>query len=248
MADEQVQQPQPEKPPEAAPAKKGGMMSYIMLGGGFVVVMVVAIVVTMLLMGGSKQPAASDSGAEAANTQEPAPTPDRPSPRKMATDDSLADSLMDSDPAILDQIKDNLAMLDYKPTEAELAEEESQVSVEDSIQKANWFRKEQARLNKRKDSLDAREKKLVALDQEVSQKITRIEKVQSTRIANLARLYDDMDAEAVAKLMANLDDATVVSILPRMKNKNASAVLALFPAQRAARISKQLITIAGDDQ
>jgi hypothetical protein len=36
----------------------------------------------------------------------------------------------------------------------------------------------------------------------------------------------------------------VIAILPKMKTKNASEVLQLLPAQRAARLSKQLITIA----
>ncbi len=248
MTDEQVQQPQAEQPQEAAPAKKGGMMTYIMFGGGFVILMTIAIAVTLLLIGGGKQSGTSEPGAEAATAQHSAQTPVNPTAHETATQDSLSDASAEEDPAVLDEIKANLALLDYKPTESELAEEEVAVSVEDSIQKANWFKKEQARLDKRQDSLDAREKKLVELDREVSQKISRIEQTESTRIANLARLYDDMEPQAVAKLMANLDDATVISILPRMKNKNASQVLALFPSQRAARLSKQLITIAGDDQ
>jgi flagellar motility protein MotE (MotC chaperone) len=245
VTDEQVQQPQAEQPQEAAPVKKGGMMSYIMLGGGFVVVMAVAIAATLFLMGGGDKAASNgDTHGETAHTEQVAKMP--------AGDASHASDSTDvpvaENPAILDEIEANLAMLDYQPTEAEIAEEEAAVSVEDSIKKANWFAKEQDRLDKREDSLNAREKKLVALDREVSKKVTKIEQAESERIVNLARLYDGMDPRAVAKLMANLDDATIVSILPRMKNRNASQVLAMFPAQRAARLSKQMITIAGDGQ
>ena len=42
------------------------------------------------------------------------------------------------------------------------------------------------------------------------------------------------------------DDATVVSILPRMKQQSAARVLQIIPAERAARLSKKMMTIAGD--
>jgi flagellar motility protein MotE (MotC chaperone) len=71
-----------------------------------------------------------------------------------------------------------------------------------------------------------------------------IEKAESTRITQLAKLYDGMDARAVAQLMANLDDLTIVSILPRMKQQNAARVLQMIPAKRAARLSKKMMTIA----
>ena len=60
----------------------------------------------------------------------------------------------------------------------------------------------------------------------------------------LAKLYDGMQAPAVAQLMANLDDNTIVQLLPKMNAKQASAVLALMPPQRAAKLSKQMMTIA----
>ena len=92
--------------------------------------------------------------------------------------------------------------------------------------------------------LDARQRELDITDKKVSQKLLKLEQAESTKISNLAKLYDGMDPRAVAKLIANLDDATVVSILPRMKLKNASTVLALMPAKRGARLSKKMITIA----
>ena len=247
MTDEKTKDPKAEQPQEAAPAKKGGMTSYIVLGGIFVVVMAVAIGVTLFMFGGGGETASTaDSSAVPAKTEKAEKPPTgAESHDPHATGESEDVSLADN-PELLDEIKANLELLDYMPSETEIAEEEAAMSVEDSLKKVDWFKQEQARLDKRESEISGREKKLFALDKEVTKKITRIEQAESTRIANLARLYDDMDPQSVAKLMASLDDATVVSIIPRMKNKNASQVLALMPSQRAARLSKQMITIAGD--
>jgi flagellar motility protein MotE (MotC chaperone) len=130
------------------------------------------------------------------------------------------------------------------PGEEEIAGEEAGMTVEDSIEAVNWLEAEKAKLAERTNELDAREKQLNVLDSKVSQKITRLEQAESARISKLAKLYDGMEARSVARLIANLDDDTVVALLPRMKLKNASSVLALMPPVRAARLSKQMITIA----
>ncbi len=116
----------------------------------------------------------------------------------------------------------------------------------DSIRIVEWIEAQEAEIAQRKAELDVLEKELDRRERSVDQKITRLEQVESSRTGNLARLYDGMDARAVANLMANLDDETVLSILPRMNTKNASAVLTLLPPRRAAKLSKELITITED--
>ena len=153
-------------------------------------------------------------------------------------------AFLEQDESVLEANMANLEVLDYVPGENELTEDQTSMSVEDSIEAVNWLENEKAKLAEREKELDAKEKRLNILDGKVSQKIVRIEQAESTRISKLAKLYDGMDARAVAKLIANLDDETVVSLLPRMKLKNASSVLALMPPPRAARLSKQMITIA----
>lgn len=164
----------------------------------------------------------------------------------LANDDSLMALLEGEDEKVIDEIMASLEILDYQPSEAEMYGEEivTGMSKEDSIEASKWLEEEEKRLSEWESQLEAREKEIAATDQRVSKKILRIEQAESARIAQLARLYDNMDARAVAQLAANLDDATVVSILPRMKPKNASLVLQLMPAKRAARLSKQMITIA----
>ena len=197
--------------------------------------------------GGSEEaaPAESDSAAHAEEAQPK--EEEKPHHSDLAEDDSLMALLEGEDPAVIDQIMANLEILDYSPTEVDLGGEEgSKVSKEDSVNAAKWIASEEKRLSERESSLDKREKELNALDKKVSQKVLRLEQAESARVVQLARLYDGMDSRAVAQLMANLDDNTVVSILPRMKPKNASLVLQLMPATRAAKLSKQMITIAGN--
>jgi len=152
---------------------------------------------------------------------------------------------LEDDPTVLEEIKLQLAELDVDVT-GEIVEMENQMSKEDSIKEVNWIDEEKAKLSTKEDKLNRKEKELNRRDKEVTRKLLKLEQIQSNRVAQLAKLYDGMDTRAVAQLMANLDDKTIVSILPRMKTKNASGVLSLLPAKRAAKLSKQLITIAGN--
>lgn len=151
------------------------------------------------------------------------------------------------------KIMDHLAdiKLDSAEIAAALGEEvesfnPAQKARQDSIRIMEWIKKQKAEIASRASDLDQRENELKQLERSVDKKITRIEQVESTRTGNLARLYDGMDAKAVANLMANLDDETVLAILPRMNTKNASAVLSLMPPRRAAVLSKALITLSED--
>ncbi len=120
------------------------------------------------------------------------------------------------------------------------------MAASDSAVEVNALAKERDALDIRKTELDARQKQIDALDKQVSAKLQKYEQMSNDRVTNLAKLYDGMDPTAVAKLMANLDDSIVVAIIPRMKQKNASEVLSLIPPQRAAKLSKDIITLAGD--
>lgn len=153
------------------------------------------------------------------------------------------------DSGVMATIMENLEFLDYDPAmEDEASGEEhadmQEMSVEDSIAETNWIEEEKARLAAKEKELSERERKLTKLQKKIAQKTLYLERVESERIASLAKLYDNMDPRAVVQLMANLDDETVVSLIPRMKPKNASAVLQLMSSVRAARLSKQMISIA----
>jgi flagellar motility protein MotE (MotC chaperone) len=242
MADD-AQQPnqKPETENQAAPkAGKSSILKYVLFGSAaFLFVVVVAVVTLLVFKPHHTDPPIEENTASAA---------DEPPADDVAISTDSTDTLDMSDlqdPTVLENIMANLDFLDYEPTSDEMVgDDKPRAEVEDSIKQVNWLEKEKKRLSEKEAELEKREKKLSSLDKEVSKKLSRLEQAETARYNNLAKLYDDMDPRAVAKLVANLDDATVVSILPRMKRKNASQVLALMPATRAALLSKKMITIA----
>jgi len=246
------------KPQEAAPAKpektgKSGWLKYVIFGGAGLVAVILIAVVTLILVGGGKSDSSTASeGQNQAVAEKTPPQADQTAHDSSLNNDSLAAALandtslsfLDQGKAALDAITTSLEALDQKPTEQELADEAAGMNAADSLKKLSWLKQEEARLTARADSLNAREKQMNVRESKIQQGIARLEQAESTRITKLAGLYDNMDATAVAKLLANLDDATVVALLPRMKPKNASNVLGLMPPARAAKLSKDMVTIA----
>jgi len=239
------------KPEEAAQAKsrfalKSGLVKYLLFGaGGLVAVLAVAFGTLMLLGGGQS---ASEQSAEV-KTESAANAPGQPKSQDSTGDsqssgpDSIQ-ALMEQGGAALDEMLAAIKELDYVPADQLPAVESVGVANSDSTQAVNWIEQEKTRLADREKELDARDKQLNVRESQVKQKMLVLEQAESSRIAKLAKLYDGMDANVVAKLVANLDDETVVALLPRMNTKNASAVMGLMPPVRAARLSKQMITIA----
>jgi len=237
VSDEKKPTEEVEESSEKKSAGKGGLVKMLVFVAiGLVLVGGVAVG-TLFLLGGEEQAQESMVG-ETEIATEGEETFD-----EGEVDDSMA--WFEDEQSVLEQVKNNLAFLDYEPDMSALEqEEEPTMTVEDSLEAVNWLEKENQVLDARRSEIEARQKELERLDRSVTQKLLTLEQVESNRVAQLARLYDSMDPRAVAKLLSNLDDATVVTILPRMKIKNASAVLQLFPSVRAARLSKQMITIA----
>ncbi len=253
MAEEQKEKEvQEEESQEQAPKKSGGILKIIIFAVvGLVVVVGIAVGTLMLL----QEPASSDAESSADSTTQESDAKDTKNKSKAKSGEKelhaeASDLEEDTDESMsltdemMDEIMANLAVLDFDSDEGEISSE-FVMSLEDSIEEMNWLDKEKLRLKIWEDSLVSVEKDLKKLDQSVSQKIVRIEQVESARTATLAKLYNGMDSKAVARLMANLDDNTIVSILPRMKLNKASQVLSLFSPKRAANLSKKMITIAG---
>ena len=234
--------PEAEEPKSDKPAaKSGGIMKYAMIGGGaFLLVMVIAVVSMILLKEDPPVETEGNEVQEETHAAEPVGDPAE------ATSHEDTIPTFEDDPTVMENIVGNLAFLDYEPEieEMETGEEKYAISAEDSIAEANWLEQEKTALAHKEKELNTRQAELESLDKEVSRKLLVLEQAQTTRINSLAKLYDGMDPRSVAQLMANLDNETVVAILPRMKTKNASSVLELVPAKRAAKLSKQMITIA----
>lgn len=227
-------------------SKGGGLMSYIIIGAIALVCIAVGVFAGLMLMGDDKpeQTAEDTKEVHADSTSKEHIADKGESHNKPDSHDNIDSLFLDEmDQSVIDMIEENLAVLDWNP-DIEMPEDGLGMSVEDSVEEVNWIESEKKKLADIDSDLKRREKELIKLDKSVTKKILRIEQEESSRISKLAKLYDGMDSRSVAKLFVNLDDETVVMILPKMKTKNASAVLQLLPPQRAARLSKKMITIA----
>jgi adenylyl-sulfate kinase len=68
-------------------------------------------------------------------------------------------------------------------------------------------------LDKRLNTVEKREKELEKLEYRVNQALTKISQAESSRINNLARLYDGMKPAEVAKLFADAGMVTLTSFI-----------------------------------
>ncbi|MEW5924333.1 MAG: hypothetical protein AB1746_10130 [Candidatus Zixiibacteriota bacterium] len=137
-------------------------------------------------------------------------------------------------------IMKELDFLFYTP---DMEAAESGIAPKDSLDTLTWIQKEMAKLAEERSSIAVKQKELEQLKYSVDQGLLKIEQAESARIIQLARLYDGMKPNEVAKLFANLSDEVVVSILPRMKPANASKILGLLPPKRAAELSTDMISV-----
>lgn len=100
---------------------------------------------------------------------------------------------------------------------------------------------EKADLQSQKEQLTKEKKELEALREEIHQLLADKSKAEEDKMYNLAKIYDGMDQENVARVFSQMEDSLVVVILPKMKPANASQVLEFLPPDRSARISKMLL-------
>ncbi|MBI5265949.1 MAG: hypothetical protein HY851_01840 [candidate division Zixibacteria bacterium] len=252
MAENKDNQPIQAPPDDSAAAttKKSNLMSYIIYGAiGLVAVLVVAVA-TVFLLGGlpsKPKPAATESDAKSSDSARAKEMALVMAPLKVSdTMKKIVDSVTGTkeDTSIMAEVKRNLAALEYVPELGATGPLDSVGIAKESVAALSWINVEKDKLREKEKSLAAREAQLDKREKEVSRKLIKIEQVTASKISELARLYDGMDVRSVANMMASLDDATIVAILPRMKQKNASQVLGLMPAQRAAKLSKQMIEVA----
>jgi len=246
---------QPVEQTEAAPAKSKGWLKYVIFGVAGLGLMGAAIFVTLMFLGGKNSDSASTENADTTAVHvkkldvKKAQTPDDSLLAELSEADSasITDSL-DSLGEVVDPIEQLVKNIDVMNAEADSANafQETAAAKEESVKAISWLEKQKEDLSKRETALAARQKEVDELDRKVSQKIMRLEQSMADRVASLAKLYDGMEPDAVAKLAENLDDSLVVAIIPRMKQKNASQLLSLMPPQRAAKLSKQIITLAGE--
>ena len=261
MADEEKDKAEKEQAsaentaPVAKP--KSDMMMYIIVGVG-------ALVVTMgvmlgLVSGGHKPVAESSEDSQAEGTAEQAaePTEDPETPdifSELEDLSFLADTgfgeLSDSPEERLAASKKSRKSGHGKTGKSNQGNAEataggaSQMNADDSLAALSWLEAEKKKLKESNKALDEKARRLEALERSVNQKLTKIDQAEAARLNGLAKLYNGMKADKVAKMMVKLDDKTIVAILPRMKSAQAAKILGMLPPSRGARISKEMITLS----
>ncbi len=124
------------------------------------------------------------------------------------------------------------------------ANDASSMTADDSLSALSWIEVEKRKIATRNKALDEKARRLEALERTVNQKLTKVDQVEAARLTGLAKLYNGMKADQVARMMIKLDDKMIVAILPRMKSAQASKILGLLPASRGARISQEMVTLS----
>lgn len=220
----------------AAANGKSDLAMYLIVGGSALVVTVGAMMAFGDLSGGDVEQSAELIHEAGESTEELADSDDPELPDLFSELDNL-DFLNDTDfttgaESIASELKQGSASAPVK------------MSKDDSLAALSWLDKEKALLREKEKELNAKEKKLAAVEHEVDQKLKKVDQVEANRLSGLAKLYDGMKHDQVARMLVKLKDETIVQILPRMKTANASKILGLLPADRGARISRKMITLS----
>ncbi len=248
MAEEEKEQTQVEESTEAkATGKKSDLMTYVIVGVG---ALLVTIGVLFALMdtdsSRTEQPDAHDDessqgSAQKADDHKKTKKAEAQAPDLFAELEDLSflddTNLFDEAGARADELGE--ALTDKSGAHGK------RISKKDSIEALDWITAEKKKISLERGELDKLKKQLDAQERTIDQKLRQMDQAQAAKLNSLAKLYDGMKPDQVARMIVKLEDKTIVSILPRMKNANASKILGLMPPARGARISKQMITLAG---
>jgi len=115
--------------------------------------------------------------------------------------------------------------------------------VVDSLESVQWLERERTDIKQQRDAIESQKRELALLKRDIEKLLAKVQEAKSERIIMMAKLYDSMDPEAVAKQIGKMDDRTVVMLLPQMNTRTAAKVMALLEPQRAAQITTKLLAM-----
>lgn len=126
-----------------------------------------------------------------------------------------------------------------------LQEAESPASGTDQMagETEEWLKQEKLTLSRKQAELDQKSRELEKLKTEIEHLLTRVQETRSERIVMMAKLYDSMDPEAVARQISSMDDRTVVMLVPQMNTRTAAKVMAALDPKRAAQITTKMLAL-----
>jgi len=120
-------------PAPEPPAKKGGLVKMLIMGGGFLVLTGIISVGTVFILGTDELPSPADSTSvdSAAITGSEGHAEKPISEKKSNT---------------MDEVKQNLAILDYQPRADEVTTKDGSMLVQDSVDAMTWIIQEREKL------------------------------------------------------------------------------------------------------
>ena len=124
---------------------------------------------------------------------------------------------------------------------------DSVMSEEDSVAQMKWYLAQRQEIEEERTKLRVEAAQVKHLKMEYETLLKRVEGIEHENIANMAKLFETMKSEEVARIMENIPNSKVGMILQKMKKQSASDVMASLPAERAARITMELIDIDGTE-
>lgn len=106
------------------------------------------------------------------------------------------------------------------------------------------LKREEQRLAAVKKDVDERIEKYTKLLAQVEAQLKRVEQVKGDKMENVVKAYEVMAAEDAAARISALDDDTALQIMLRMKSKKAGAVIAAMSPQKAALLTRSMMTLS----
>ncbi len=145
------------------------------------------------------------------------------------------------------------------PAPGTAADADSNSSAPSSVEERRLrvtLEEEYQRLQEREKALEERELKLKTLQQEVDKRIVELQALRSEvdellkeqddatvkRAAQLAKMYEKMEAAKAARLLVGLEENLAVLVMGKMKAKSAGRVMNNLDADTAARLSHVFTT------
>jgi flagellar motility protein MotE (MotC chaperone) len=104
--------------------------------------------------------------------------------------------------------------------------------------------KEQERLTELKQEFDAKLLRLKQLQNDIQSKLEQQKTVQDARIKHLIKIYTTMPPKKAGTLIEKLDMEVIIALFSGMKGESVGRILPHVSAEKAAKISERLATMA----
>jgi len=105
------------------------------------------------------------------------------------------------------------------------------------------LKREEQRLAAVRKDVDERIDKYTKLLAQVEAILKKVEQVKGDKMESVVKAYEVMAPEDAAVRISALDDDTALQIMSRMKSKKAGAVIAVMNPQKAANLTRSMLTL-----